>query len=102
MRNLRNAICKKNISLAGQIFKMQLSVGQPSEELVTVTVTIQSENTFLPMGMQISVPDESDIHTETVNKSGDLISIPLELSPGKEFWVELRIAESFIREYFIA
>ncbi|MEB3149171.1 MAG: DUF1822 family protein [Sphaerospermopsis sp.] len=101
-RNLRNAICNKNISLTGQIFKMQLSVSQPSEELVNVIVTIQSENTFLPMGMQVSVPDESHTHTETVNKSGDLISIPLELSPGEEFWVELRIGESFIREYFIA
>ncbi|MBD2131377.1 DUF1822 family protein [Sphaerospermopsis sp. FACHB-1094] len=101
-RDLRNAICKKNISLAGQIFKMQLSVSQPSEELVTVIVIVQGENTFLPMGMQVSVPDESDIHTETVDEAGDLIKIPLELSPSEKFWVELRIGETFIREYFIA
>ncbi|GCL36836.1 hypothetical protein SR1949_19420 [Sphaerospermopsis reniformis] len=101
-RNLRNAICNKNISLAGQIFKMQLSISQPSEELVNVIVTIQSENTFLPIGMQVSVPDESHTHTETVDEAGDLIKIPLELSPSEKFWVELRIGESFIREYFIA
>lgn len=102
MRDLRNATCKKNISLAGQIFKMQLSVSQNNhDQLIFVTVTIQGENTFLPMGMQVSVPDESDIYTETVNETGDLIKIPLELSPDEEFWVELRIGETFIREYFI-
>jgi hypothetical protein len=101
-RDLRNATCKKNISLAGQIFKMQLSISQNNhDQLIFVTVTIQGENTFLPMGMQVSVPDESDIHTETVNETGDLIKIPLELSPDEEFWVELRIGETFIREYFI-
>lgn len=101
-RDLRNATCKKNIPLAGQIFKMQLSVSQPSEELVTVRVIVQSENTLLPMGMQVSVPDESDIYTKTVNESGDLIDIWLELSPNEEFWVELRLGETFVREYFIA
>lgn len=101
-RDLRNATCKKNIPLAGQIFKMQLSVSQPSEELVTVRVIVQSENTLLPMGMQVSVPDESDIYTKTVNESGDLIDIWLELSPNEEFWVELRLGETFDREYFIA
>ncbi|MFM2060645.1 MAG: hypothetical protein RLZZ507_315 [Cyanobacteriota bacterium] len=102
MRDLKNATCNKNISLAGQIFKMQLSVSQNSEELVTVRVIVQSENTLLPMGMQVSVPDESDIYTETVDQPADLISIPLELSPGDEFWVELRLGETFVREYFIA
>lgn len=101
-RDLRNATCKKNIPLAGQIFKMQLSVSQNSEELVTVRVIVQSENTFLPMGMQVSVPDESDIYTKTVNESGDLIDIWLELSPNEKFWVELRLGETFVREYFIA
>jgi hypothetical protein len=101
-RDLRNATCKKNISLAGQIFKMQLSVSQNNEELVTVRVIVQSENTLLPMGMQVSVPDESDIYTKTVNESGDLIDIWLELSPNEEFWVELRLGETFVREYFIA
>jgi hypothetical protein len=81
---------------------MQLSISQNNhDQLIFVTVTIQGENTFLPMGMQVSVPDESDIHTETVNETGDLIKIPLELSPDEEFWVELRIGETFIREYFI-
>ncbi|MBD2138360.1 DUF1822 family protein [Anabaena sp. FACHB-1237] len=102
MRDLRNATCKKNIPLAGQIFKMQLSVSQNSEELISVIVIIQGENTFLPIGMQVSVPDESDIYTETVNESGNLIKIALELSPDEEFWVELRIGETFVREYFIA
>ncbi|WP_306297405.1 DUF1822 family protein [Cylindrospermopsis raciborskii] len=102
MRDLKNATCKKDIPLAGQIFKMQLSVSQNSEELVTVRVIVQSENTFLSMGMQVSVPDESDIYTETVDQPADLISIPLELSPGEEFWVELRLGETFVREYFIA
>jgi hypothetical protein len=103
-RDLRNASCKKNISLAGQIFKMQLSVSQNNDDhdqLIFVTVIIQGENTVLPMGMQVSVPDESDIYTETVNEAGDLIKILLELSPDEEFWVELRIGETFIREYFI-
>ncbi|EFA72687.1 hypothetical protein CRD_02062 [Raphidiopsis brookii D9] len=102
MRDLKNATCKKDIPLAGQIFKMQLSVSQNSEELVTVRVIVQSENTFLSMGMQVSVPDESDIYTETVDQPADLISIPLELYPGEEFWVELRLGETFVREYFIA
>ncbi|MBE9234177.1 DUF1822 family protein, partial [Cuspidothrix issatschenkoi LEGE 03284] len=46
-RDLRNATCKKNISLAGQIFKMQLSISQNNhDQLILVTVTIQGENTF--------------------------------------------------------
>jgi hypothetical protein len=83
---------------------MQLSVSQNNDDhdqLIFVTVIIQGENTVLPMGMQVSVPDESDIYTETVNEAGDLIKILLELSPDEEFWVELRIGETFIREYFI-
>jgi len=102
MRDLRTATCKKNLQLAGQLFAMQLSVSQNSEELITVRVIVQCENTLLPKGMQVSVPDESDIYTETVNEVANLISIPLELSPGEEFWVELRIGETFIREYFVA
>jgi hypothetical protein len=67
-----------------------------------VRVIVQGENTYLPRGMQVSVPDESEIYTETVNQVADLISIPLELVPGEEFWVELRLGEASIREYFIA
>jgi len=100
-RNLSAATCKKKIPLVGQIFEMQLSVSQ-SNGAIALTVIVQCESGFLPIGLQVSVPDESDIYTETVNNQGDLISIPLELSSGEEFWVELRLGEAFIREYFIA
>ncbi|MBW4568240.1 MAG: DUF1822 family protein [Tolypothrix carrinoi HA7290-LM1] len=102
MRDLRSATCKKKLQLAGQVFEMQLSVSQSNDELILVRVNVKSESGSLPRGMQVSVPDESDIYTETVNEAADLISIPLELSSGEEFWVELRIGETFIREYFIA
>lgn len=102
MRDLRGATCKKKLDLAGQIFELQLSVSPSEDELMLVRVIVQGENTYLPRGMQVSVPDESDIYTETVNETADLISIPLELAYGEEFWVELRLGEASIREYFIA
>jgi hypothetical protein len=102
MRDLRGATCKKKLQLAGQIFELQLSISQSEDELMLVRVIVQAENTYLPRGMQVSVPDESDIYTETVNEAADLISIPLELAYGEEFWVELRLGEASIREYFIA
>jgi hypothetical protein len=101
-RGLRAATCKKKILLAGQTFEMELSVSQSSDELILVTVIIQSEDASLPQGMQVSVPDEGDIYTEAVNEEADLISIPLELSPDEEFWVELRLGGSSCREYFVA
>ncbi|MDB9319809.1 MULTISPECIES: DUF1822 family protein [Cyanophyceae] len=102
MRDLRGATCKKKLNLAGQVFDLQLSVSQDQDKLILVRVIVQSENAYLPGGMQVSVPDESEIYTETVNEAADLISIPLELVPGEEFWVELRLGEDSIREYFIA
>lgn len=102
MRDLRSATCKKKLQLSGQVFDLQLSVSQSNDELILVRVIVQAESAALPRAMQVSVPDESDIYTETVNEPADLISIPLELSSGEEFWVELRIGETFIREYFIA
>lgn len=102
MRDLRGATCKKKLNLAGQIFELQLSVSQSEDELMLVRVIVQGENAYLPGGMQVSVPDESEIYIETVNEVVDLISIPLELVNGEEFWVELRLGEDSIREYFIA
>ncbi|MHC5733521.1 DUF1822 family protein [Nostoc sp.] len=102
MRDLRTATCKKKLQLSGQVFELQLSVSQSNDELILVRVIVQGESAALPRGMQVSVPDESEIYTETVNEPADLISIPLELSSGEEFWVELRIGETFMREYFIA
>ncbi|MDB9374887.1 DUF1822 family protein [Nodularia sphaerocarpa] len=102
MRDLRGATCKKKLNLAGQIFELQLSISQSEDELMLVRVIVQGENAYLPGGMQVSVPDESEIYTETVNEVADLISIPLELLSGEEFWVELRLGEDSIREYFIA
>jgi Protein of unknown function (DUF1822) len=100
-RNLSAATCKKKIELVGQILEMRLDVF-PSNEAIAVTVIVQRESGFLPIGLQVSVPDESDIYTETVTTPADLISIPLEFSSGEEFWVELRVGEALIREYFIA
>jgi hypothetical protein len=102
MRGLSGTTCKKKIQLAGQVFEMLLSVSHGSNGAIAVTVIVRCKSGFLPIGMQVSVPDESDIHTETVTTPADLISIPLEFSSGEEFWVELRMGEAFIREYFIA
>ncbi|MBD2341798.1 DUF1822 family protein [Calothrix sp. FACHB-156] len=101
VRNLRTATCKKKLQLKGQVFEIQLSVSQ-SNELISVRVNVQGESGSLPVGMQVSVPDESDVYTKTANESADPIFIPLEFSPGEEFWVELRLGKTFIREYFIA
>lgn len=101
-RGLTNATCKKKIQLAGQAFEMELTVSQSNDGVINVTVRVRCESGFLPVGMEVSVPDEPDTYTETVNAPADFISIPLELSPGEEFWVEMRIGETFIREYFIA
>jgi Protein of unknown function (DUF1822) len=101
-RSLRAATCKKKILLAGRSFEMELSVSQDSAELILVRVVVRGEDASLPQGMQVSVPDEADIYTETVNETADLVSIPLEFSPGEEFWVELRLGENSCREYFIA
>lgn len=101
MRNLGTATGKKKLQLTGQTFEIQLSVSRGDDELMLVRVIVQSESAALPKGMQVSVPDESEIYTETVQEIADMISIPLELSPGEKFWVEVRLGESFIREYFI-
>lgn len=102
MRGLQTITCKKKFQLAGQIFEIQLCVSQQNDDLMLVRVVVQAESGALPMGMQVSVPDESDIYTETVSEMANMISIPLELANGEEFWVELRIGESLIKEYFIA
>jgi hypothetical protein len=101
-RDLKTATCKKKLQLAEQVFEMQLSVSQGNNELIFVRVNVKSESGSLPRGMQVSVPDESEIYTETVNEAANLISIPLEFSSGEKFWVELRLGETFMREYFIA
>jgi Protein of unknown function (DUF1822) len=102
MRDLKTITCKKKVQLVEQVFEIQLSVSENNDELMLVRVIVQGESAALPKGMQVTVPDESDIYTETVNETADLISIPLELSKGEEFWVELRIEDSFIKEYFQA
>ncbi|MDF5729283.1 MAG: DUF1822 family protein [Rhizonema sp. PD38] len=103
MRELSAATFKKKIQLVGQVFEIQLSVSQ-NNGAIAVIVIVRRESGFLPIGMQVSVPDESDsdIYTETISTPADLIRILLEFSPGEEFWVELRMGETFIREYFIA
>lgn len=101
-RDLRGATCKKKLKIAGQVFTLQLSVSQSNSELMLVRVVVQGENTPLPLGMQVSVPDEAEIYTETVNETADMIAIPLELATGEEFWVELQLGEDTIREYFSA
>ncbi|MBE9211328.1 DUF1822 family protein [Plectonema cf. radiosum LEGE 06105] len=102
MRDLQTVTCHKKLQLGGQVFDIQLGVSQSSDELVLVRVIVQSEGTNLPMGMQVSVPDEADIYTETVNEIASLISIPLELAPEENFWIELSYKDESIREYFIA
>jgi Protein of unknown function (DUF1822) len=102
LRGLQAVTCKKKLQLAGQIFEIQLSVDRHNDESVLVRVIVRGEGFILPRGMQVSVPDEFDIYTETVKDAADLIDIPLELSSGEEFWVELRLFESVIREYFVA
>ncbi|MGF1675538.1 MAG: DUF1822 family protein [Rivularia sp. (in: cyanobacteria)] len=101
-RDLHTVTCHKKLQLAKQIFDIQLTVSQSSDELILVRIIIQSENANLPIGMQVSVPDESDIYTETVNQVASLISIPLELAPEENFWVELSYKDESIREYFVA
>ncbi|NJN08820.1 MAG: DUF1822 family protein [Richelia sp. RM1_1_1] len=102
MRDLQAVTCHKKLQLGGQVFDIQLGVSQSSDQLVLVRVIVQSEGTNLPMGMQVSVPDEADIYTETVNEIASLISIPLELAPDENFWVELSYKDESIREYFVA
>lgn len=102
MRGLQTVTCKKKLQLAELVFEMQLSVDRHNDESVLVRVIVRGEGFILPSGMQVSVPDEFDIYTETVKDAADLIDIPLELLSGEEFWVELRLGESAIREYFVA
>ncbi|MBF2016064.1 MAG: DUF1822 family protein [Rivularia sp. T60_A2020_040] len=102
VRDLQAVTCHKKLQLGGQVFDIQLAVSQSSEQLILVRIIIQSETNNLPIGMQVSVPDEADIYTETVNEIASLISIPLELAPNEEFWIELRYKDELIKEYFIA
>jgi len=101
-RNLTNVTAKKELQLGGQTFELELVISQRNQELLFVEVIIRCQNAYLPIGMQVSVPDESDIYTQTVEFQADLISIPLEFRSGEEFWIELRLNQSAIREYFIA
>lgn len=100
-RELSAVTCKKKIQLVGQVLEMLLRVS-PSNSEIDVTVIVRPESGFLPIGMEVSVPDESEIYTKTVSTLEDLIPIELTFSLGEEFWVELRLGETFIREYFIA
>jgi hypothetical protein len=100
-RGLSTATCKKKIPMAGQVFELQLSISETSEGEIAVLVIVQPETGSLPVGMQVSVPDESDVYTETVDKPANLIMIPLEFSPGEAFWVEIQMGDTLIRENFI-
>jgi Protein of unknown function (DUF1822) len=101
IRNSSVATGQKKFLLAKQIFLIQISISQDSGKLVYVRVTVQAESGLLPKGLQVSVPDEHEIHTETVDELADLIVIPLEFMAGERFWIELRMEDDFIREYFI-
>lgn len=101
MRDLSMATGQKKISLAKQVFVLQVSMSQGNDELICIRVTIRSESGFLPKGLKVSVPDEHEIHTEIVNRPADLIMIPLEFLDGEEFWVELQMGNDYIKEYFI-
>ena len=70
MRGLQTITCKKKFQLAGKIFEIQLSLSQQNDDLMSVRVIVQAQSGTLPMGMQVSVPDESDIYTETVEQEG--------------------------------
>jgi hypothetical protein len=101
LRDLSVTTGQKKISLSEQVFVLQIYISQGSDKLTGVRVNVRAESGFLPKGLQVSVPDENEIHMETVNEPADLIVIPLELLAGEEFWVDLQIGTDSIREYFI-
>jgi Protein of unknown function (DUF1822) len=101
LRDLSVITGQKKISLAEQVFVLQIYVSQGSDELTGVRVDVRAESGFLPKGLQVSVPDENEIHIETVNEPADLIVVPLEFLAGEEFWVDIQMGDNSIREYFI-
>jgi hypothetical protein len=101
LRDLSIITGQKKILLSEQVFVLQIYVSQGSDESIGVRVNVRVENGFLPKGLQVSVPDENEIHIETVNEPADLIVIPLEFLAGEEFWVEIQMGDNSIREYFI-
>jgi Protein of unknown function (DUF1822) len=101
LRDLSFITGQKKISLAEQVFVLQIYVSQGSDELTDVRVNVRAESGFLPKGLQVSVPDENEIHVETVNEPADLIVVPLEFLAGEEFWVDVQMGDNSIREYFI-
>jgi hypothetical protein len=101
IRNSSVATGQKKFLLAEQIFVVQISIAQDSSELIYVRINVRAESGFLPKGLQVSVPDENEIHMEIVNEPADLIVVPLEFLAGEEFWVDLKMGDNSIREYFI-
>lgn len=101
VRNLQAITCRRKLQLAGRVLIVQLTVSENQDGLVFVRVIVQGENDYLPIGLQVSVPDESTVYTERVEEVADMITIPLELTKGEEFWLELCIQGESVREYFV-
>ncbi|BAZ04137.1 DUF1822 family protein [Calothrix sp. NIES-3974] len=102
VRDLQAITCQRKFQLAERVLIVQLTVSENQDGSMFVRVIVQGENDYLPIGLQVSVPDESAIYTERVEEVADMIAIPLELNQGEEFWLELSIQGESVREYFVA
>ncbi len=101
MRRLNTITGQKTIPLAGHLFDLQMAMSIDSNESTLVRLTVRNVVGLLPKGMMVLVPDEEEIYAETVSEPVDLVTIPMEFPKGATFWVELRLNEDFIREYFV-
>jgi hypothetical protein len=101
MRKLNTTTGQKIISLAGQMFDLQIAMSIDGNESTLIRLNVRSVAGLLPKGMMVLVPDEEEVYAETVSEPVDLVTIPMEFPKGATFWVELRLEEDFIREYFV-
>lgn len=91
---------KKEIFLGEHPLQLQLHMSQQDNGIIFINFWIVKEGDLLPKGLEVIIPDESELFRQKVTEDTNLIQIPLEFESSEMFWIELRLGEESIREYF--
>lgn len=91
---------KKEIFLGKDLLQLQLHISQQDNGITFINLWVVKEGNLLPKGLEVIIPDELELFRQTVTEDTNLIQIPLEFESSEMFWIELRLGEESIREYF--
>lgn len=91
---------KKEIFLGEHPLQLQLHISKQDNGITFINFWVVKEGDLLPKELEVIIPDESELFRQKVTKDTNLIQIPLEFESSETFWIELRLGEESIREYF--